>query len=96
MIGASDCKIFSVLGGFLGIENIISIMIISLFIGAGMSIIKILKRKNLYERYLHLLYFTKYEKGFKNKKKYYSLKKYGDTGIIPFTIAISLATFIIF
>lgn len=92
MLGASDVKIFSVVGSFVGVMTSLQIIVVSVFTGAVLAIFKIISRKNLRHR-LHVLFH--YMNGCKKERKlkhYYDRDKEGDDGIIPFTVAITLAS----
>ncbi len=91
MIGASDVKIFCVVGSFAGVEACLKIMFVSIFTGAVLALIKVVRKKNLRYR---LNYFLQYIYQWKQNKKpyqYYDREKDGDDSIIPFTVAITLA-----
>lgn len=59
MIGAGDIKLFSVVGGVSGIYSVIDVMTVSLFFGGLLSVIFIVRYKNLKNRLQYLLtYFS--------------------------------------
>lgn len=59
MIGAGDIKLFSVTGGVSGVYSIIDVMTVSLFFGGLLSVIFILRYRNLRSRLKYLLaYFS--------------------------------------
>lgn len=91
MLGASDCKMFSVIGSFVGLRLLCSIMVVSLFTGAAMAIIKMMIRQNFKSRFRRFFDYVHCCKQEKKLKKYYDRDREGDDGIIPFTVAISLA-----
>lgn len=69
-------------------------MILSLFIGALFSIIKMIQKKNFIYRFR---YFSQYVKNLFMRKipvPYYDKNICGEDGVIPFTICISLAVII--
>lgn len=91
MLGASDVKIFCVIGSFAGVEACLEIMLVSVFTGAVLAVFKVIREKNLRVR---LNYFLQYLYQWKQDKKayrYYDRAKDGDEGIIPFTVAITFA-----
>lgn len=57
MVGAGDIKLFCALGSFLGTTKIITCIFIAFLAGAGISVILILWRRNLWNR---LAYFYAY------------------------------------
>ena len=92
MIGASDVKLLSVIGSFVGFYRICSIMAAALFFGAAMAIVKMILRKNFSRRFRRLFNYVFNCIQEKKLLTYYDRKKEGEDGVIPFTIAISLAT----
>lgn len=59
MIGAGDIKLFSVIGGMSGVDSIIDVMTVSLFFGGLLSVIFILRYRNLRSHLKYLLaYFS--------------------------------------
>lgn len=91
MFGASDVKIFSVVGSFTGVRTALQIMAVSLFAGAVMAVIAVVMRKNLRRR-LSALHRYICECAKERKwKTYYDREREGDDGIIPFTVAITFA-----
>lgn len=94
MFGAGDIKLFSIISSYYGFKFCFRVMIVSLFIGALLSIFKMIQEKNFIHRFR---YFSEYLKKLTAGRKpvpYYDLKTYGDEGVIPFTICISLAAII--
>lgn len=91
MLGASDVKLFSVIGSFAGVQRICLIMVTALFFGAAMAVVKIIFQKNFRRRFRHLFNYTKNCIQEKKLLTYYDWEKEGEDGVIPFTIAISLA-----
>ena len=91
MLGASDVKIFSVVGSFVGVMTSLQIIVVSVFTGAVLAVIKIYRRKNLRHRLNHFIHYIYGCKEDKKLKQYYDREKEGDDGIIPFTVAITLA-----
>lgn len=91
-IGAGDIKLFCVIGSITKVSLIIQIIIVSFLVGAVMSIIHIIKNKNLKIR---LQYLTNYISKFIFTRKiepYYQLEKDKGDGIIHFTVAIFIGT----
>ena len=91
MLGASDVKLFAVIGSFAGVQRICPIMVTALFFGAAMAVVKIIFQKNFICRFRQLFYYTKSCIQKKKLLTYYDREKEGEDGVIPFTIAISLA-----
>ncbi len=95
MLGASDSKLFSVIGSFVGLRLLCSIMASALFLGAAMAIGKIIIRKNFKSRFRHLFNYLTCCVQEKKIQVYYDKTKERDSGIISFTVAISLATILV-
>lgn len=90
MLGASDSKLFSVIGSFTGCEMVLRIMLYSLFTGAVMAVIKLILHRNALSRFRHFFHYVSLGKN-RKQNPYYDRKRDGDDGIIPFSIAISVA-----
>ena len=67
MLGAGDIKLFCVIGGFLGIENLLSCMAVSFLMGAVISLVLLIKRRSLKRR---LSYFFAYIGRFYRTRKW--------------------------
>lgn len=67
MIGAGDIKLFCAIGGFLGAIKILTCILIAFLVGAGISVILILWRRNLWSR---LAYFYAYISNYFHLKKW--------------------------
>ena len=91
MLGASDSKMFSVVGSFTGVNLLLKIMAFSIFIGAVMSVIKMILRKNFIKRFQYLWSYMLCVSQRKKWYPYYDREQEGEEGVIPFTVAISLA-----
>lgn len=94
MLGASDSKMFSVVGSFVGIRLVLKIMVVSLFIGAVMAVVKMIIRNNFTRRFRQLSNYVIRCMKEKRITAYYDRNCEGEDGIIPFTVAISLAVLI--
>lgn len=91
MLGASDSKMYSVIGSFVGLRLLCSIMVVSLILGAAMAIGKMILRNNFRSRFWHLFNYVCCCVQEKKMLQYYDRKQDDDDGIIPFIVAISLA-----
>lgn len=69
-------------------------MVTALFFGAAMAIVKVIIRKNFFRRFRRLINYVTECMQEKEVLPYYDRKVEGEDGVIPFTIAISLATLI--
>ena len=67
MFGAGDIKLFCVIGGFLGMEHLLSCMAVSFLMGAVISLVLLIRRRSLKER---LLYFFAYIGKFYRTRKW--------------------------
>ncbi len=91
VFGASDSKLISVIGAFLGFRAALRILVYSIFVGAIMALFKMIRRKNMFRRFRYLFQFIKSDKKTRNKNPYYDMRRDGEDGVIPFCIAISIA-----
>lgn len=91
MLGAGDIKLLSVIGGMCGIGFLKSVLFISLFVGAVLSLMQMLRWKQLQIRFL---YFFKYVTEMIETKQYvpyYEMKRDGTKCVIRYSIAIGVA-----
>lgn len=91
MLGAADSKLFSVIGSFVGVTVVLKIMFVSLVTGAVLAFGKMILRRNFRERFIKLFRYTLTCLQNKRIEVYYDREKEGEDGIIPFTVAITLA-----
>lgn len=92
VLGASDSKLISVIGAFLGYKTALRILVYSIMIGAVMALVKMIRRKNIIRRFRYLFQYMKMDKKIRRKIPYYDIKRDGEEGVIPFCIAISIAS----
>ena len=59
VFGASDSKLISVIGAFLGFRAALRILVYSIFVGAIMALFKMIWRKNMFRRFRYLFQFIK-------------------------------------
>ncbi len=91
VIGGGDVKLLSAVGGFLGIRRGMLCVLISLFIGAILSLVSLFRHKNGRAR---IYFFLNYIQAVVHTGKltpYYQPAKDGYSGTIHFSIAIMLA-----
>ena len=67
VFGASDSKLISVIGAFLGFRAALRILVYSIFVGAIMALFKMIWRKNMFRRFRYLFQFIKSDKKTRNK-----------------------------
>lgn len=91
VLGASDSKLLSVVGSFLGSTAVLRIMYDSLFAGAVMAVVKMILHRNMLSRFRHFFQFFLQCGENKNRSPYYDKKRDGEEAVIPFSVAISLA-----
>lgn len=91
MLGASDSKLFSVVGSFVGGRAVLQVMVFSLFTGAVMAVVKMLLCHNGISRFRHFFQYVTRSICNHRLDPYYDKEKDGEEGIIPFSIAISAA-----
>lgn len=94
MIGASDIKVFSVIGSFLGVSFVIQSMIIAFIIGAVISLIILIRNQNLLSRVHYFLDYLVVTTQSKKIYPYYIKSEDGTKNTFPFTIAISSSVII--
>lgn len=94
MLGAGDIKCFSIISSYFNLKCGVKVMIVSLFIGAAFSLVKMILQKSFIRRFRHFSQYMKNSLAGQHDRVYYDLKKQGDEGVIPFTICISLAVII--
>ena len=94
MFGAGDIKLFSIISSYYNFRFCFRVMILSLVIGALLSIFKMIQKKNFICRFRYFSDYMKQLSAGKMPGPYYERKESGDEGIIPFTICISLAVII--
>lgn len=92
VIGAGDIKLFSVIGSFLGVNQLVRIMILAFIIGAVMSLIQLIRFRNLNYRLQYLANYIQFFKQNKTVIPYYNSSLDGYEVVIPFTAAITLST----
>ena len=91
MIGAGDIKLFMVCGSFLGIKDTLEVIFISFVIGAVLSILQLIKNRNLFQR---LNFFTNYLKRVRELKRpaaYYAIWRPKKEETLHFSLCIFLA-----
>lgn len=87
-IGAGDIKLFSVVGGLIGGPLVIQVILYSFIIGAILSVVKLIKSKNISYRMHYLANYISQTLETKKVIPYYEEKRDGYDCVIPFTIAI--------
>ena len=91
VIGASDSKLFSVIGSFLGYDAALRILFFSFFTGAVMAVAKMIVCHSAGRRFRYFFQYISQKQNSHVCNAYYDRKRDGDEGIIPYSIAISLA-----
>lgn len=91
MLGASDSKLFSVVGSFVGVRTVLRVMVLSLFVGAAMAVVKMLLCRNGISRFRHFFQYVSQSMCNRTLEPYYNKEQDGEDGIIPFSVAISAA-----
>ena len=82
----------AVVGSYVGLPGVFFVLFYSLIIGAFFSIFKLMIHKNIHERWLRLRSYIFMVISKKQIIPYYNRKKEGDTGVIPFGVAIGFGT----
>jgi prepilin peptidase CpaA len=98
VLGAGDIKLFSIVGCFYGVTYVIHLIWIAFIIAAVISVIHLIKHKNMFFRLQVLVNYiqtiSKNKVSSRVGKKivpYYDIKKDGYEGVIQFSPAILLA-----
>ncbi|MDK2807275.1 MAG: prepilin peptidase CpaA [Clostridiales bacterium] len=91
VLGAGDTKVLAVLGIFYGYQKILPLIFASFLFGAILSIVKLIRYRNLTLRVQYLFHYVKECMKTKQYKKYYVAKRDGTSMVIHFSIAILLA-----
>ncbi len=91
MMGAGDVKTLSVIGGFYGLHGVVRIMLYSFVFGAVLSVIHVVRRRNLVFRLRYLVHYMAESMGKKGRNPYYVEKGEVEGALIPFTLAIAAA-----
>ena len=91
VMGASDSKLFSVIGSFLGSYATLHIMFFSFFTGAVMAVAKMLVCHSAGRRFRYFFQYISQRRKLHECNAYYDRKRDGDEGVIPYSVAISLA-----
>ena len=89
MIGAGDIKLLVALGGFLGIRDLCHCLVWALFFGGALSLLLMLYRKNLLQRFQYL---AGYVSAFVQKKEWRPYRQKEDkSGEFPLSVPIALS-----
>lgn len=91
MIGAGDIKLFMVCGSFLGIKDTLEIIFISFVIGAVLSILHLIKNRNLFQRLNFFTNYIKHVRELKRPASYYAIKRPKKEETLHFSLSIFLA-----
>lgn len=92
MLGAGDSKVLSAIGSFVGIRLLVRILILSIALGAVMSLVKMVIHRNGLQRFRRFFQYITLCKQMHTYLPYYDKEVDGEESVIPFTIAISTAT----
>ncbi len=91
MVGASDIKLFSIIGSFYSVTFCLRVMVVSVLLGAAMAVGKMLICHNARERFSYLMAYLSQLVITRRITPYYTRQEQGDQGVVPFVIAISFA-----
>lgn len=97
VLGAGDIKLFSVVGGFLGIHFVILSMGIAFFVAAILSVVRLIRYKQVLSRFSYLREYIHSMIQINCFKiiPYYEVKRDGYAGVIHFSPAILTAVLIL-
>lgn len=91
MLGASDSKLLSVTGSFVGSTAVLWILLYSLFAGAVMAAGKMILYRNGIDRFRYFFQYISQSRENRKQNPYYDKKRDGSEGVIPYSVAISVA-----
>ena len=91
MLGAGDIKLLSVIGGMCGIGFLKSVLFVSLFVGAVLSLVQMLRLKQLQIRFLYFFKYVTEMIETKQYEPYYKPERDGTKCIIRYSIPIGIA-----
>ena len=94
MFGASDGKLMAVAGSYVGVPGVFFVLFYSLIVGAFLSVIKMIYLHNLTERMMCIKEYVNEIKNTGRITGYYDRKRYGESGVIPYGVAIGFGTLI--
>ena len=83
LVGAGDMKLMAVFAVWFGLEKTGKILIAGLFLGAVLSLLKMLKGGSAWERFLYLSAYIRQVLNHKKVEKYYVLSRDGTGCVIP-------------
>ena len=92
MMGAGDSKLLSVVGSFVGVSLLLQILFVALCIGAVMAVIKMAVCHNVVRRFQRLFQYVSRCMQNRRLEAYYDWEQEGNEGVIPLSVAISVAT----
>ena len=93
VIGSGDIKLFSVVGGFLGVTKVIHIIILAFIIGAIISVIQFILFQNFKNRIQYLMNYIHTIIKEKRIRPYYIKTEDNYKNVIPFSLAIMISAF---
>ncbi len=83
LVGAGDIKLLAVFAVWFGLEKTGKIFIAGLFLGAVLSLLKMLRDGSICERFLYLSDYIRQMLNSKKMEKYYVLSRDGTRCVIP-------------
>lgn len=92
MMGAGDSKLLSAVGSFVGVSLLLQILFVAICVGAVMSVIKMAVCHNAVRRFQKFFQYVSRCMQNRRLETYYDWEQEGNEGVIPFSVAISLAT----
>ena len=92
VFGAGDGKLLAAVGSVVGVPRVFFVLFFSLVTGAFLSIIKMLFTGQIKTRWEHLYRYSCMVFRERKISPYYDREKEGDSGVIPFGVAISFGT----
>ena len=96
MMGAGDIKLLSVVSGFMGFSFFIRVLIVSLFIGALVSLVKCFRCGYLINRLSYFRHYISELMIIKVREPYYVRERDGVSVVIPFSLVIAVGYLVVF
>lgn len=90
MIGAGDLKLCALICGYLGWTRGLLVILLGLAIGAGWSVVRLVRQKNLWERFWYFYAYIGQMIQHNEKTAYFDSSRDGYEGTIPLAVCMLL------
>ena len=95
MTGAGDIKLAALLAGWLGLKQTVMVLCTGLFLGAVLSLFKMLREGSAFQRFLYLSAYIRQTLSCKKLEKYYIPDRDGTGCVIPLGACFCAGTLVI-